>query len=235
MSPPHPRVILITGTSAGIGKALVHHFADDGNHIYGCSRRPVDYEVKGYTHFTLDVADEASVVKMLSAIRRNHGRVDVLINNAGEDSTNSLLLMPGSTVARLFNTNVIGTMLFCREAAKLMSRTKWGRIVNFTSIAVPLRLEGEAVYAASKAAVESLTRILAREVASLGITVNAIGPGPVDTDLLADVSKEKIQALFDQLPLPRMTEIQDLTNVVDFFIRPESSAITGQIIYLGGA
>ncbi|NNL30780.1 MAG: SDR family oxidoreductase, partial [Gemmatimonadetes bacterium] len=109
-----------------------------------------------------------------------------------------------------------------------------GRIVNFSTVAVPLALEGEAAYAASKAAVESLTRVLAKELGSMGITVNAVGPTPIDTDLVRGVPEEKIQALVARQAIGRLGRYEDVTNVVDFYLRPESSFVTGQVVYLGG-
>jgi len=129
---------------------------------------------------------------------------------------------------------VFGTFLFCREAAKLMGRNKYGRIVNFATVATPLKLEGEAVYAASKAAVVSLTEVLAREVADLGITVNAVGPTPVPTDLVGAVPEAKMQALINRQSITRYGEMRDVLNVVDFFLRDESDFVTGQTLYLGG-
>jgi 3-oxoacyl-[acyl-carrier protein] reductase len=132
------------------------------------------------------------------------------------------------------NTNVTGMFLMSREAAKMMMRTKWGRIVNFATVATPLKLEGEAIYAASKAAVISLTQILAREFAPFGITVNAVGPTPVRTDLIAAIPESKLEGLLRRQAFPRFGEFADVSNVIDFFIRPESGFITGQTIYLGG-
>jgi 3-oxoacyl-[acyl-carrier protein] reductase len=109
------------------------------------------------------------------------------------------------------------------------------RIVNFTSVAVPLCLEGEAIYAASKSAVETLTRIAARELAPFGITCNAIGPSPIQTGLVAGVPKHKLQAMIDAQAVRRWAVPADVINVVDFFLRPESGMVTGQVIYLGGA
>ncbi len=134
----------------------------------------------------------------------------------------------------MLNTNDVGTFLFCREAAKLMQIHKYGRIVNFAPVATPLKLEGEAIYASSKAAVINLTQILSRELADMGITINAIGPTPIKTDLIKSVPEEKLERLIERQVIHRYGEYSDITNVIDFFIRPESNFITGQVIYLGG-
>jgi 3-oxoacyl-[acyl-carrier protein] reductase len=228
------KIMLITGTRKGIGKFLAEYYVEKGFHVIGCSRSPVDYELNHYEHFCLDVADEGSIKKMFSEIRRRYGRLDVLINNAGVASMNHMLLTPLSTINKVLSTNVTGTFLFCREAAKLMQKNRFGRIVNFATVAVPLKLEGEAIYAASKAAVISLTQIMAKELAEMGITVNAVGPTPVKTDLIRSVPQEKIEALLDQQAIRRFGEFQDISNVVDFYIRPESDFVTGQVVYLGG-
>jgi 3-oxoacyl-[acyl-carrier protein] reductase len=145
-----------------------------------------------------------------------------------------MLLTPLATVQNIFSTNVFGTFNFCREVAKVMLRAKRGRIVNFATVATPLRLEGEAAYAASKAAVESFTRIMAKEVASYGITVNAIGPTPVATDLIKGVSKAKMQALLNTQAIKRLGSFEDVANATDFFLREESDFVTGQVLFLGG-
>jgi 3-oxoacyl-[acyl-carrier protein] reductase len=119
--------------------------------------------------------------------------------------------------------------------ASMMRSSKAARIVNITSVAVPLRLQGEAIYAASKAALETFTRIAARELGPFGITCNAVGPSPVRTGLVAGVSSKKMDALIQSQAVRRWAEPSDVVNVVDFFLRPESSMITGQVIYLGGA
>jgi len=227
-------VILITGTSRGIGKYLVEYYTQKAHTVFGCSRKEVDYKIDNYHHYCLDVADESAVKKMFTDIRKEKDGLDVVINNAGIASMNHFLLTPIKTINNILQTNVIGTALFCREAAKIMMKGKRGRIINFSTSATPLNLEGEAAYASSKAAVESLTKILAKEFADFGITVNAVGPTPVRTDLIRSVPKQKMDDLVNRQVLKRFGEFIDISNVIDFFIKPESDFITGQIIFLGG-
>ncbi|MBI2824135.1 MAG: SDR family oxidoreductase [Planctomycetia bacterium] len=227
-------VILITGTSRGIGRQLAEHYGAKDYQVVGCSRREPAITDANYRHFALDVADEPAVKKMFTAMRGDYGRLDALVNNAGIASMNHILTTPMATVLDVLSTNVAGTFLFCREAAKLMQRRRAGRIVNFSSVAAPLKLEGEAIYAASKAAVISLTEVLARELADFGITVNAIGPTPIHTDLIASVPAAKLDSLIARQAIRRYGEISDVINVIDFFLRPESDFVTGQTIFLGG-
>jgi len=191
--------------------------------------------MEGYQHFAADISQEPAVLSLFAQLRSTYGRLDVAINNAGIASMNHSLLVPAATVDRVLGVNVRGTFLVCRESAKLMQKRRCGRIVNLTSIAVPMRLEGEALYAASKGAVETLTRVLAREYGGFGITVNAVGPSPVDTDLIRSVPEDRIGQVVQRLAIKRKGTPEDVFNVIDFFLRPESSAITGQVIYLGGA
>jgi len=228
------RVMIITGASRGIGKHLAKHYVAGGLQVIGCSRQPSDLESENYRHYCLDVTDEPEVKKMFSDVRKNAGGLDILINNAGIGSTNPAMLTPLASLQNIFNTNVTGTFLFCKEAAKLMRKRGNGRIINFASMATPLKLEGESVYASSKAAVVSLTQVLARELAELGITVNAVGPPTVKTDFMKDATEEQIQNLLDRHAIKRLGQYSDVSNVTDFFIKPESGMVTGEVIYLGG-
>lgn len=228
-------IMLITGTRKGIGKFLVQYYSKKGYVIIGCSRKSIDYKVPGtYHHFCLDVNEETKVKEMFSFIRKKYGKLDILINNAGVGSMNHSLLIPIDTVRKILNTNVLGTFLLSREAAKIMKSNHFGKIINFTSIATVLKLEGEAVYAASKAAIEKLTEILSREYSDYGITVNAIAPTPVKTDLIKAVPKEKLDKFLERQSVHRFSTPDDIVKIIDFFITKENDMITGQIIYMGG-
>lgn len=231
---PEALVMLITGTRQGLGLALAEHYLATGAQVIGCSRQETALTHARYRHFRLDVSDEKAVKKMFGEIAREFGRLDILVNNAGVASMNHTLLTPLHTVQQMLATNVLGTFLFCREAARLMQKRRFGRIVNLATIATPLKLEGEAAYAASKAAVVSLTEVLARELAPFAITVNAVGPGPLEIGLTRAVPREKLDAVVRRQAIPRLAQPRDVTNVIDFFIRPESDFVTGHVLYLGG-
>ena len=222
--------ILITGTSRGIGNWLAKYYLEKGNRVYGCSRKLPEnlHRVAGYEHKSLDVANEDAVVDYISSIEP----IDILINNAGISAMNHSMIMPRDTASRIMNVNFFGTYTFSKHIARRMP--EGGRIVNFTSISSPLNLEGEALYSVSKSAVETLTKIMARELDFKKITVNAVGPGPIKTDLIRGVPEKKMEDLIQRQAIKRYGTFEDVVNVIDFFIRPESNFITGQIIYLGG-
>jgi 3-oxoacyl-[acyl-carrier protein] reductase len=232
-------VTLITGTRKGLGYAMAQYYCNLGHHVVGCSRQPLpnDHTLPDtYTHFTVDITEEVAVKAMFSQLKQHHGRLDNLINNAGIAAMNHSLLTPMSQVQAVLQTNVFGSFLMAREAAKLMQRNQpmGGRIINLSTVATPLHLAGEAIYAASKAAVVSLTHIMAKEFAPFNITVNAVGPTPIATDLIKGVSVAKLEALLAQQAIPRMGIAEDVLNVLDFYLQPASQFITGQVLYLGG-
>lgn len=222
--------ILITGTSRGIGEQLADHFLSQGHFVAGCSRGAGTILHKDYHHYELNVDNEAKVVSMVKELKD----IDILINNAGIASMNHLMITPTQVVKNVYETNFLGSFLFLREVSKQMQRKKCGRIINMTTIAKPLKLEGELAYAASKAAVESMTQIASRELSPFNITVNALGPTPIPTDLVKNVPKAKMDALLDRQAIKRFGTFEDVINVIEFFISPRSDFITGQIIYLGG-
>lgn len=225
---------LITGTRKGLGKQLAAFYLAQGHRVAGCSRGNSSISHSNYLHFELDVSDDKAVMNMVRSVKKSFGSVDFLLNNAGIAAMNHLVTTPYQNARMVFDTNFFGTFLFIREVAKVMMKAKTGSIINYTTVAVPLDLEGEAVYAASKAAVESLTRVSAKELGLFGIRVNAIGPTPIKTDLIRNVPENKLQALLDQQIIRRFGEFDDVVNVIDFFNNEKSGFITGQILYLGG-
>ena len=228
------KIILITGTSKGIGYYLANYYLNKKFVVIGCSRNNCSISDDKYAHFKLDINDEDNVIEMFRKIRTTYGKLDILINNAGIASMNHSLLTTMQTVNQVLSTNVSANFLFTRESAKLMQKAKFGRIVNFTTVAAPLNLEGESIYASSKAAVNSLTKIFSKELSNFSITVNSIGPTPVKTDLIKSVPKNKIDDLIQRQAIKRFGTFEDITNVINFFISSKSDFITGQTIYLGG-
>src|SRR5207248_6825311 len=137
-------------TRKGLGLFLAQHYLEQGDRVIGCSRSPSDFVAENYEHYCFDVGEEAAVTEMMAKIRHRHGRLDALINNAGAAAMNHIMLTPGRTLDTMLRTNVAGTFLASREAARLMRGNPGGRIVNLSTVAVPLRLEGEATYVAAK-------------------------------------------------------------------------------------
>ena len=165
MPRPEDKVILITGTRKGIGKYLAEYYVKKGLQVIGCSRSSVDFRRDNYRHFCLDISDEAKVTKMFYEIRKTHRRLDVLINNAAINLTFApLLLVPYKSAHRTVEINLLGTFLMSREATKLMMQNRFGRIINVSSMDVKHESKGMAIYTASKSAVHSLTRVMAKEV-----------------------------------------------------------------------
>ncbi len=228
------RIVIITGTSKGIGRELAQHYLEKGDIVVGCSRSDCSIEHYNYKHYQLDVTDESLVTKMVREVFEKYGQIHVLINNAGIAGMNHFILTPYETAKKIINTNYMGTFLFVREVGKIMMRKKFGRIINFSTVAVAHNLEGEAVYASSKAAIESITKVVAKELGSYGITVNAVGPTPIETDLIKNVSKDKIQSLIDMQAVKRLADFDDIANVLDFYADERSGFVTGQVLYLGG-
>jgi 3-oxoacyl-[acyl-carrier protein] reductase len=233
MSVEH-QAMVITGTSRGLGRDLAEIYLDRGWEVFGCARGPSDLRHERYQHFRLDIGNEKDVLRMFAAVRKSTAPLTAMINNAGVAAMNHALTTPMSTVEWLLRVNVIGAVLCCREAGKLMALRGYGRIINFGSVAVPYALEGEAAYVTSKAAIQAFTRTLAKELGDQGVTVNAVAPNPIKTDLIAGVPEVKMTALIDRQAIKRYGTVEDVLAVIDFFLNPRSAMVTGQTIYLGG-
>ena len=228
-------VMIITGTRKGIGKYLAEYFAEKGFFVIGCSRSDIDFKLNNYQHYCLDISDESLVNKMFTMIRKKYGRLDVLINNAGVNyALSPLLLIPFESAMKTININFMGTFLFTREAVKIMKQNSYGRIINFGSMALKHEVKGEAIYTASKAAIVSLTRVAAKEVYSYGITCNVISPSAVDTDLMKNVNSDALKEVLSRNAISDVGNFEDINNIIDLLIKPESYAITGQTVFLGG-
>ncbi len=230
---PRP-VALVTGARKGIGRYLAEQLLGEGYRVIGCGRGDEGWSAEGFEYRVCDVAEESQVLPLMRHIGKAYGRLDAVLNCAALASMNHTLLTPVSSVEKMLRANVTGTFLVSREAAKLMRKRKFGRIVNVSSAVVPLRLSGEAGYLASKGAVQVLSQVMARELAEFGITVNVVAPGPTDTDMIRGVPKPKIDELTQQFFNKRLTTREDIANVVLFLLRKESGGVNGQVIYLNG-
>jgi 3-oxoacyl-[acyl-carrier protein] reductase len=220
---------LITGTSQGLGRALAERLLADGWTVHGFARGTQALaHANFYTH-SVDVTDEAAVRSAVTGIS-SVGRIDLLINNAGAAALNALLLTPGKVAENLMRVNYLGTFHCLQAVGKVMIRQRAGRIVNLTTVAVPLSLEGEAAYVASKAAVEALTKVAAKELAPSGVIVSAVGFGPIDTALTRAVPKPALAKINTAIGRPEGTT---MTQAVDFLLAHLRSAEAGRVEYLG--
>ncbi|ASM39121.1 MAG: SDR family oxidoreductase [Campylobacter sputorum] len=234
------KVMVISGTSRGIGKYLSQYYLERNFIVCGCARANSSITHKNYRHFELDISDEKAVISMIKNIQKEFKHIDILLNNAGIASMNPILLTPLKSVENIFNVNFKGTFLLLREVAKVMSLTSKKmqnphfRIVNFATVATPLRLQGESIYAASKAAIVNFSQIASYELAPFSITINCIAPTPIKTDLIKSVDEKKMNSLINRQAIKRYGEFSDVSNAIDFFINEKSDFITGQCLYLGG-
>lgn len=228
------RNILISGSSRGLGKEMAEYFIGQGDYVIGCARSESQIDSPNYRHYQVDITSSQEVTDFFFTLRKDVKQLDVIINNAGVASMNAFALTPVESFQKTFDINVQGTFLFCQKGLGLLKKSPHPRIINMTTVAVPLRLEGEAVYSASKSAVEMLTRVVAKEYGRFGITCNAIGPSPIDTALIKGVPKHKIDELVGKQSIKKMATPADVINVAEFYLRPESDMISGQVVYLGG-
>ena len=205
---------LITGTSQGLGLALAERLLADGWTVHGFARGPQALAHANFTAHTVDVADEGAVRAAVSVVASS-GRIDLLINNAGAAALNAFLLTPGSVAESLMRVNYLGAFHCLQAVGKVMVRQRGGLVVNLTTVAVPLSLDGEAAYVASKAAVEALTKVAAKELATQGVRVVALGLGPVDTRLTRAVPKAALAKINGAIGRPQGTT---MVQAVEFIV-----------------
>ena len=221
---------LITGTSQGLGRALAERLLAEGWIVHGFARGAQTLSHERFRAHVVDVTDENAVRAAVATVAEA-GRIDLLVNNAGAASMNALLLTPGETAERLMRVNYLGTFHCLQAVGKVMVRQRAGRIINLTTVAVPLSLEGEAAYVASKAAVEALTKVAAKELASQGVGVIAVGFGPVDTALIRAVPGGKLAEINQRIGRPVGTTVP---QAVDFLVAliGDASVPSGSVRYL---
>jgi len=243
MSTSHPNVAIITGASRGIGAVIARQLAADGFAVvinYASSAGEAhalatELTTAGHQAIAVqaDVANATDVARLFDEAEQQLGKVDVLINNAGILKVMPLAQHSDALYDQTFNINTRGTFNTLREAATRLNNG--GRIVNFSSSTVGMNLPGYAVYIASKAAVESLTQVFAKELRGRQITVNAVAPGPVATDLfLQGKTEEQIQAFSKMPPLERLGQPEDIARVVSFLVSPAADWVNGQVLRTNG-
>jgi len=181
-----------------------------------------------------DVGDGAAVRAAFAAVVDHEGRVDILVNNAGLSIDGLLLRLKDDDWNRVLQTNLTGVFHCARAAVRTMIRARYGRIVNLTSVVAAMGNSGQVAYAAAKAGVIGLTRSLAREVASRGITVNAVAPGLVDTEMAADLSDAQRTAYTTLVPLGRVASAEDVAEAAAFLCSPAAGYVTGQVLHVNG-
>ena len=227
-----PRVVLITGGSRGIGLACARHFAELGDNVavtYNSSPPPPEFfGVK------CDVTDTAQVDAAFTAVEAHFGPIQVLVSNAGVTKDTLLLRMSEADFADVVNANLTAAYRVCKRATQGMLRAKSGRIILMSSVVAMLGSAGQANYAASKSGLIGLARSLARELGSRNITVNVIAPGPVDTDMTAALSTERLADLAAAVPLGRTASVDEIAGVVTFLASPAAAYITGAVIPVDG-
>lgn len=231
---------LITGSSRGIGLAIAHHLAAKGHRVILNSRSRIAPEIlaqfEGYEQPVLQATGDISqfdVAKQLVDDLYDQGvQVDVLVNNAGITRDGLVMRMSEEDFNAVIQTNLNGCFNMCRHLTPRLLKQKGGRIINMTSVVGVMGNAGQVNYAASKAGMIGLTKSLAREVASRGITVNAIAPGFIETDMTDQLSDRVKEAMLGQIPLKRFGQVEHIAQTVDFLI--DNDYITGQVIEVNG-
>ncbi|HVR71412.1 MAG TPA: 3-oxoacyl-[acyl-carrier-protein] reductase [Vicinamibacteria bacterium] len=237
------RVSLVTGASRGIGRAIARELASRGATVL-CGARDRERLAATVAEIVagggralpvpLDVADRASVAAAFEAVLRTHGRLDHLVNNAGITRDNLVLRMKPEDWQQVLDTNLTGVFLCTQAALRPMIKQRAGRIVSVTSVVGLTGNPGQANYAASKAGIVGFTKSVAREVASRAVTVNAVAPGFVETEMTAAMTDKAREAVTSLIPLGRVGQPEDVAAAVAFLVSDRAAYITGQVLSVDG-
>ena len=224
-------MIIVTGASRGLGQAITERLTEKGEDVIGLARSVGGMSIDA---IECDVSDYSSVKSASREIKLMKKPVKAFINAAGVASMNMAVTTDESTVQRLIQTNLVGTIYCCQLFAPIMLRQKHGSFINFSTIAVALALKGESVYAASKAGVESFSRTFAREMADFNVRVNCIAPGPISTDLLRGITDTQIAKITSQQVIPKQFQKSDVCDLVELLIDAKAASLSGQVLNVGG-
>ena len=228
------KIALVTGSRRGVGRLIAEHLLAQESTVIGFARGSATIEHPAYRHYQVDVADPASVQRAFASIVKDVGPVQIVINNAAVLTSQYAMIMPVSAAQEMLGVNLFGPFMVSREAAKMMRRTKWGRIVNIGSMAASLEPVGDSIYAATKAGVSTLANVLAKELGHFGVTCNTLAITAIESEMLAQLPRDKVEAIVAKLPVPRFAKPDDILNVLDFLLSDRSDYITAQTIWLGG-
>jgi|TARA_B100001971_G_scaffold42718_1_gene37695 3-oxoacyl-[acyl-carrier protein] reductase len=229
--------ILITGASRGIGKDIALNSKEKGYKVLGTSTTNEgvsSLKENGIHGLQLDLNDKKSVESFNGLLTQEHSDITVLVNNAGITRDNIVLRMSEEEWTDVLNVNLHGAFKVTKTVLKFMLKKRWGRILNITSTSASTGNRGQANYAAAKAGIEAFSKSVAKEVGSRGITVNAIAPGYIQTDMTEVISENVKEEILSQIPLSRFGKPEEISQLVDFLISDEASYITGQTIHING-
>lgn len=224
-------MIIVTGASRGLGQAVVERLMESGEEVVGLARNTSDTDIQ---MISCDVSDYSSVKNAAKEVKKMKKPVKAFVNAAGVASMNMAVTTDQSTVQKLIQTNLVGTIYCCQLFSPIMLRQKKGSFINFSTIAVALALKGESVYAASKAGVESFSRTFAREMADFNVRVNCIAPGPIKTDLLRGITDKQIEKIISQQIIQKQFQKSDVCDLVELLIDEKSASLSGQVLNVGG-
>ena len=241
MSEDNPRVALVTGASRGIGAAIARVLAEQGMRVVGTATSEAGADAIHSNLAPLDglgrvlnVTDPASIESLMESIRADLGEPVVLVNNAGITQDNILMRMKEDEWHQVIDTNLTALYRLSKACVRGMTKARWGRIINVTSVVGSMGNAGQSNYAATKAGAEGMARSLARELGSRSITVNCVAPGFIDTDMTRALAEAQRDALQSQIPLGRLGEPDDIAATVAFLASDAGQYITGETIHVNG-